>query len=225
MLLGRVIRIHGCLRHFSFSGNRIDRGSFVTASEENLARTNLTATTVVADALTYDGGPFDAILLDAPCSATGTIRRHPDLPYVKTQTGIKDLVALQRALMTRALLRCSLKSAPSPRKYLVTGGCSGFQTQLHCFRPLCERVLKHTRAIGAPGIDQLRWLRPWYPGETLDVTVAVVSKRRSSKREDRGYIGLELHAEASGAPTFAMQWVFMILTRQGAQPGGNPVTG
>ena len=102
---------------------------------------------------------------------------------------------------------------------------SGFQTQLHCFRPLCERVLKHTRAIGAPGIDQLRWLRPLYPGETLDVTVAVVSKRRSSKREDRGYIGLELHAEASGAPTFAMQWVFMILTRQGAQPGGNPVTG
>ena len=40
LLLGRVIRIHGCLRHFSFSGNRIDRGSFVTASEENLARTN-----------------------------------------------------------------------------------------------------------------------------------------------------------------------------------------
>ena len=70
---------------------------------ENLERTKLTAKTVVADALTYDDGLFDAILLDAPCSATGTIRRHPDLPYVKTQTGIDELVKLQRALITRAL--------------------------------------------------------------------------------------------------------------------------
>ena len=70
---------------------------------ENLVRTKLAATTVVADALTYKAGPFDAILLDAPCSATGTIRRHPDLPYVKTQTGIDDLVSLQRALLAHAL--------------------------------------------------------------------------------------------------------------------------
>jgi len=70
---------------------------------ENLARTKLAAKTVVADALSYEDGPFDAILLDAPCSATGTIRRHPDLPYVKTLTGIDDLVKLQRALLTRAL--------------------------------------------------------------------------------------------------------------------------
>ncbi|MFP7672114.1 RsmB/NOP family class I SAM-dependent RNA methyltransferase [Marivita sp. S0852] len=66
---------------------------------ENLDRTKLSATPVVADALTYKDAPFDAILLDAPCSATGTIRRHPDLPYVKTQTGIDDLVKLQRALL------------------------------------------------------------------------------------------------------------------------------
>lgn len=70
---------------------------------ENLARTKLSAKTVVADALTFEDGAFDAILLDAPCSATGTIRRHPDLPYVKTLTGIDDLVKLQRALLTRAL--------------------------------------------------------------------------------------------------------------------------
>lgn len=70
---------------------------------ENLTRTKLTAKTVIGDALTYEDGLFDAILLDAPCSATGTIRRHPDLPYVKTQTGIDDLVALQRALLARSL--------------------------------------------------------------------------------------------------------------------------
>ena len=70
---------------------------------ENLTRTKLPAKTVIADALTYEDGLYDAILLDAPCSATGTIRRHPDLPYVKSQTGIDDLVKLQRALLTRTI--------------------------------------------------------------------------------------------------------------------------
>ncbi|WP_292287126.1 transcription antitermination factor NusB [Marivita sp.] len=89
------------------------RGADVTALDvseprmvrlrENLARTKLAARTVVANALTHQDDPFDAILLDAPCSATGTIRRHPDLPYVKSQAGIDDLVKLQRSLLLRAV--------------------------------------------------------------------------------------------------------------------------
>ncbi|MDV7272045.1 transcription antitermination factor NusB [Thioclava sp. A2] len=72
--------------------------------QENLARTGLAAETVVADALHWDPeAPFDAILMDAPCSATGTIRRHPDLPFVKDAQGIKPLFALQAALLERAL--------------------------------------------------------------------------------------------------------------------------
>ncbi|HLQ19698.1 MAG TPA: transcription antitermination factor NusB, partial [Tabrizicola sp.] len=52
--------------------------------QANLARTNLNATLITADALHWQPEAlFDAILLDAPCSATGTIRRHPDLPFVK----------------------------------------------------------------------------------------------------------------------------------------------
>jgi len=70
---------------------------------ENLARTGLRADTVVADALGWTGGPFDAVLLDAPCTATGTIRRHPDLPFVKSEGQIADLAALQSALFDRAL--------------------------------------------------------------------------------------------------------------------------
>jgi 16S rRNA (cytosine967-C5)-methyltransferase len=71
---------------------------------ENLARTKLSATLVVADALNWEPeGRFDAILLDAPCSATGTIRRHPDLPFIKDGSEITDLVALQAALLDRAL--------------------------------------------------------------------------------------------------------------------------
>ena len=71
---------------------------------ENLARTGLTATCITADALDWQPDqPFDAILLDAPCSATGTIRRHPDLPFVKDGSEIAGLVALQSALLDRAL--------------------------------------------------------------------------------------------------------------------------
>ncbi|MCY1128307.1 methyltransferase domain-containing protein [Frigidibacter sp. RF13] len=72
--------------------------------EENLARCGFTARTVVADALYWEPDePFDAILLDAPCSATGTIRRHPDLPFVKDSAGLKEVFALQAALLDRAL--------------------------------------------------------------------------------------------------------------------------
>lgn len=71
---------------------------------ENLARTGLSAQVVAADALTWTPpGMYDAILLDAPCSATGTIRRHPDLPFAKPQVEIADLVALQARLLDRAL--------------------------------------------------------------------------------------------------------------------------
>jgi 16S rRNA (cytosine967-C5)-methyltransferase len=71
---------------------------------ENMARTGLTASLVVADALQWEPEvAFDAILLDAPCSATGTIRRHPELPFVKDGSELAGLVALQAALLDRAL--------------------------------------------------------------------------------------------------------------------------
>ena len=72
--------------------------------EANLKRTGLTARTVVADALHWQPeAPFDAILLDAPCSATGTVRRHPDLPFVKDGSELDGLTALQDLLIDRAL--------------------------------------------------------------------------------------------------------------------------
>ncbi|MDT8343214.1 MAG: methyltransferase domain-containing protein, partial [Thermohalobaculum sp.] len=70
---------------------------------DNLARTGLTARLVAADALDWQPeAPFDAILLDAPCSATGTLRRHPDLPWRKGAGEIAPLVALQARLLDRA---------------------------------------------------------------------------------------------------------------------------
>jgi 16S rRNA (cytosine967-C5)-methyltransferase len=71
---------------------------------ENLARTVLMAEVVVADALQWQPqAPFDAVLLDAPCTATGTIRRHPDLPHAKDLSGLADLVAMQARLIDRAV--------------------------------------------------------------------------------------------------------------------------
>ena len=70
---------------------------------ENLARTGLSAKIVVGDALEHSGTLYDAVLLDAPCSATGTIRRHPDLPYAKDGSDFPALFALQQALIDQAL--------------------------------------------------------------------------------------------------------------------------
>jgi len=70
---------------------------------ENLARVELSADIVVADVLAYTPATkFDAILLDAPCSATGTIRRHPDLPYAKQDMALAPLLNLQRDMLAEA---------------------------------------------------------------------------------------------------------------------------
>src|SRR5437867_1740539 len=69
---------------------------------QNLARLKLAAETVAADAAQWQAGPFDAVLLDAPCSSTGTIRRHPDIPWLKREDDIGTLTALQRSLVGHA---------------------------------------------------------------------------------------------------------------------------
>ena len=70
---------------------------------ENLGRIGMHATLVHADASTvsdwWDGKPFNRILLDAPCSATGVIRRHPDIKLLRRENDIASLVALQQSLL------------------------------------------------------------------------------------------------------------------------------
>jgi 16S rRNA (cytosine967-C5)-methyltransferase len=69
----------------------------------NLARLGLAAHAIAADALEWSGGPFDAALVDAPCLATGTIRRHPDIPWLKREQDLVGLPALQRRLLDKAV--------------------------------------------------------------------------------------------------------------------------
>jgi 16S rRNA (cytosine967-C5)-methyltransferase len=76
----------------------------MTRVRQYLARLNLAAETVVADATAWNAEPFDAVLLDAPCSSTGTIRRHPDIPWVKHDADITSLVPLQQKLLEQAAM-------------------------------------------------------------------------------------------------------------------------
>jgi 16S rRNA (cytosine967-C5)-methyltransferase len=68
-----------------------------------MARLRLTAQIVNADALEWrPDEPADAVLLDAPCTATGTIRRHPDVAWIKRQDDVAALAAAQRRLLAAA---------------------------------------------------------------------------------------------------------------------------
>lgn len=123
---------------------------------ENLARCRLAAETVVADALTWQGpGGWDAVLLDAPCSATGTIRRHPDLPHVRDTAGLKALFALQSALIDRALAHLN------PGGRLVFATCSLLpeegERQISAALDRHPGLVADRTALGLPGVES-RWI-------------------------------------------------------------------
>ncbi|MGN3974336.1 RsmB/NOP family class I SAM-dependent RNA methyltransferase [Tsuneonella sp. SYSU-LHT278] len=132
---------------------------------ENLDRTRLSAEVVAADALAWEPGrTWDAILLDAPCTATGTCRRHPDVLHRIGPRQIEEMAELQSALLDRA------------RGWLAPGGTLVYAT--------CSLELAEGEAHAAPvALDRLPigagelpsglaptpegWLRtePWMLGE------------------------------------------------------------
>jgi 16S rRNA (cytosine967-C5)-methyltransferase len=96
------------------TGQLAASGAAVTAVERdptrlerlagNLRRWDLQAECVLADVLTWQPpAPFDAVLLDAPCSATGTIRRHPDVAHLKRPRDARALAAMQDRLLAAAI--------------------------------------------------------------------------------------------------------------------------
>ena len=70
---------------------------------QNFERLRLHSDIVVADALAFEAPPFDAALIDAPCTATGTIRRHPDVAWTKRPSDLAPLVRLQAQLLDKAI--------------------------------------------------------------------------------------------------------------------------
>ncbi len=97
----------------------------------NLARLRLKAETVAADLTEWQPDrQFDAVLLDAPCSATGTIRRHPDVALSKTEAVVADLAVLQSRLIDRVadwvkpggrLIYCTCSLEPEEGEAQVAG--------------------------------------------------------------------------------------------------------
>ena len=72
--------------------------------DENMARLGLTVTTIAEDASQWNPDvKFDAILLDAPCTGTGTLRRHPDIALLKNPKDLKELSGLQKRLLSNAV--------------------------------------------------------------------------------------------------------------------------
>lgn len=78
----------------------------LTRVEENLARLKLSAQVIQGEAQSpenwWDGEPFDRILLDVPCSATGVIRRHPDIKLLRKKEDIDNLAQLQGQILKQA---------------------------------------------------------------------------------------------------------------------------
>lgn len=94
---------------------------------ENLARCRMSARVLTADAgkpeTWWDGQPFDAILLDAPCSASGIVRRHPDVPWLRRPADIEQLCDLQARLLD------ALWPLLTPGGSLLYATCSQFKAE------------------------------------------------------------------------------------------------
>lgn len=91
---------------------------------QNLSRLGLQAQVLTADAAKtstwWDGKPFDAILLDAPCTASGIVRRHPDVRWLRRESDIGQLAALQKGILM------ALWKLVVPGGYLLYCTCSVF---------------------------------------------------------------------------------------------------
>ena len=127
-----------------------DSESRMARVRENLKRTGLKAEIVVGDAMAQ-GGAWDAILLDAPCSATGTIRRHPDLPHAKDGSDFGDLINLQAAMLDHAI------SLLKPGGRLVFCTCSLLPDEGEC--QVEDALVRHEglsvdrAAVALDGVD------------------------------------------------------------------------
>ena len=130
----------------------------LTRLRENLARLGLEAEIVEADALVWrPPAHVDAVLLDAPCSATGTIRRHPDIARGRSPADVSRLAALQGRLLARAA------AMVAPGGLLVYASCSLQPEE-------CERQVDAFLAA-SPGFARL----PVQPGELAGIGEAVTA--------------------------------------------------
>ena len=125
------------------SKNRLNRLA------ENMNRLGLTVEVVAADLMTWQPeAPFDGVLLDAPCSSTGTVRRHPDIPWTKSPADIAKLAALQERMLVKAL------SLVKPGGHIVFANCSLDPME---GEDLIRRVLEERPGVARVPVEPGRW--------------------------------------------------------------------
>jgi 16S rRNA (cytosine967-C5)-methyltransferase len=122
------------LAHAGARVTAVDRSAARMARlRDNMTRLQLDVATVVSDAMEWSGGDnggFDGIMVDAPCSSTGTIRRHPDVGWLRQDSDIVTLSALQARLVRKAasllkpggtLIYCTCSLEPEEGEQIVAG--------------------------------------------------------------------------------------------------------
>ena len=77
---------------------------------------------------------------------------------------------------------------PEAAKQSIFGGliASGWQTVGVCMRLMCDSYLLESSSMGSPGVDEVRWVKPVYPGDTLRMRATVIAAKPSSSKPDRG---------------------------------------
>lgn len=124
-------------------------GTRAARIEENLTRLGLTAKVTVGDAGApdewYDGKPFDRILADVPCSASGIVRRHPDVRWLRRPSDIPALVAEQRRILD------ALWPLLAPGGELLYVTCSIFPEECEEQARWFERAHEDAVRLDAPG--------------------------------------------------------------------------
>lgn len=116
---------------------------------ENMERMGLAVTIVQGDLLDWQPGSlFDGVLLDAPCSSTGTVRRHPDIPWTKSPADIEKLAGLQERLLRKAL------SLVKPGGRVVFANCSLDPME---GEDVVQRVLEEYPNVARIPVEAGRW--------------------------------------------------------------------
>ncbi len=147
----QLILAGGTVTAVEQSANRIKR------LRSNLERLGLSSETIATDLTKFEPEElFDAILLDAPCSSTGTTRRHPDVLWTKGPEEIEKLAGLQERLLRHAL------TLLKPNGHIVFSNCSLDPSEGEA---VIARILADTPAVERVVIEPSRW-----PGLEMAIT-------------------------------------------------------
>ena len=101
------------------------------------------------------------------------------------------------------------------RASLLEGlSASGWHTAAIGMRLYYDCFVRHVASMGAPGVDEVRWLRPVRPGDRLTLEVTITGKRPSGSRPDRGFIAVAFTlSEAAGAGVMTQRFAMMVARR------------